>query len=138
MQGTAGSCGAGRHRVPAQGSLYVALQADVVRVVARERSAQEVVVDHRRAVMRVVAGGALDPALPDDSTRRDVAGPVVVEETNAERLGVGLPAACHRGGAARDAIVGALLGWVVGRFAIDKMGTKSAEASPYIQFSFSL
>ena len=37
-----------------------------------------------------------------------------------------------------DAIVGALLGWAVGRFAIDKMGTKSAEASPYIQFSFSL
>ena len=37
-----------------------------------------------------------------------------------------------------DAIAGTLLGWMMGRFALDKMGTNSAKASPYIQFSFSL
>ena len=37
-----------------------------------------------------------------------------------------------------DAVAGTLLGWIMGRFALDKIGTNSAKASPRIQFSFSL
>src|SRR6266508_5902974 len=71
------------------GSLDVALEADVVRVVPRNLPAEKEIV-HGRLVVRVVAGRGLHSGLRRDGPGGDVSRAVVVEDANRSQWG-GLP-----------------------------------------------
>src|SRR5262249_61491276 len=87
-------------------SLDVALQAEVLGPDAPHVTPEKPAI-HRIPVVWIVTRRALDTGPGQRRSRGDVAEAIVVEETNAEGRGVGLPVAEGDGGPGPNAVVGA-------------------------------